>query len=84
MSKAAPDGYTVLLLGAVHTVVPVMQNLPSIHRRLPISQQHRRLQCRPAGAKNFAEPAGALKAKGAIATYGSPSLGLPARKLPAR
>jgi tripartite-type tricarboxylate transporter receptor subunit TctC len=84
VSKAAPDGYTVLLvLGAVHTVVPAMQNLPfdpindfKLISLLYISSGV--LVVPPSSpAKNFAELASLLKSKGANATYGSPSLGSP-------
>ena len=84
VTKAAPDGYSLLLvLGAVHTVVPAMQTLPfdpindfAFISLLYISSGVLVVPL-SSPARNFAELAALLKAKGANATYGSPSLGSP-------
>ncbi|MGZ5835471.1 MAG: Bug family tripartite tricarboxylate transporter substrate binding protein, partial [Xanthobacteraceae bacterium] len=84
VAKAAPDGYTLLLvLGAMHTIVPAMQQLPfdpvkdfSFISLLYVSSGV--LLVPPSSpAKDFGELAALLKKKGADASYGSPAIGSP-------
>jgi tripartite-type tricarboxylate transporter receptor subunit TctC len=82
--KAAPDGYTLLLvLGALHTIGPAMQKLPfdAIKDFSFISLLYASsgvlLVPPQSPANNLAELVELLKRKGANATYGSPALGSP-------
>ena len=84
VAKAAPDGYTLLMvLGAVHSIVPAMQELPfdPVKDFTFISLMYVSsgvLLVPPSSpAKNFAELAALLKQKDSNASYGSTSLGSP-------
>jgi len=84
VAKAAPDGYTLLLvLGALHTIGPAMQKLPfdAIDDFTFISLLYVSsgvlLVPPQSPAKNMAELVALLKAKGANASYGSPAIGSP-------
>jgi tripartite-type tricarboxylate transporter receptor subunit TctC len=84
VAKAAPDGYTLLLvLGALHTIGPAMQTLPfdafndfTFISLLYVSSGVL-LVPQQSPAKNFGELVQLLKQKGANATYGSPAIGSP-------
>jgi tripartite-type tricarboxylate transporter receptor subunit TctC len=84
VAKATPDGYTLLLvLGALHTIVPAMQTLPfdpiedfTFISLLYVSSGV--LLVPPtSSATTFAELSALLRKKGADASYGSPALGSP-------
>ena len=84
VAKAAPDGYTLLLvLGALHTIGPAMTKLPfdAINDFTFISLLYLSsgvlLVPPQSPAKNLGELAQLLKQKGANATYGSPGIGSP-------
>lgn len=84
VAKAAPDGYTLLLvLGALHTIVPAMQKLPfdpvNDFTFISLLYVSSGVLLVPPGspAKNFAELGALLKEKGSDATYGSPAIGSP-------
>jgi tripartite-type tricarboxylate transporter receptor subunit TctC len=84
VAKAAPDGYTLLLvLGALHTIGPAMQKLPfdAINDFTFISLLYVSsgvlLVPPQSPARNFAELVALLKKKGADATFGSPAIGSP-------
>ncbi len=83
-AKAAPDGYTLLLvLGAVHTIVPAMQTMPldPVKDFTFISLMYVSsgvlLVPPQSPARNFDELAALLKQKGPDALYGSPAIGSP-------
>jgi tripartite-type tricarboxylate transporter receptor subunit TctC len=84
VAKAAPDGYTLLLvLGALHTIGPAMQKLPfdAIDDFTFISLLYVSsgvlLVPPQSPARNFNELVALLKQKSANATYGSPAIGSP-------
>jgi tripartite-type tricarboxylate transporter receptor subunit TctC len=84
VAKAAPDGYTLLLvLGALHTIGPAMTKLPfdAINDFTFISLLYVSsgvlLVPPQSPAKNLGDLAQLLKQKGANATYGSPAIGSP-------
>jgi tripartite-type tricarboxylate transporter receptor subunit TctC len=84
VARAAPDGYTLLLvLGAMHTIVPAMQDMPldpvnDFTFISPMYVSSGVLQVPPSSpAKDFAGLVALLKQKDGNATYGSPALGSP-------